>query len=53
MSLECLKVDSACTVLRLSQATMDCAPLVDHVKPYLEQNSNLVLDAHGISFTSM
>ena len=53
MSLECLKVDSACTVIRLSQATMDIAPLVDQVKPYLAQNSNLVLDAHGISFTSM
>lgn len=52
MGLECLKVDS-CTVLWLSQTTMDNAPLAEQVEPYLAQNSNLGLDAHGLSFNSM
>ena len=53
MSLEFLKVDSACTVIRLSQTTMKIAPLVDQVEPILAQNSNLIIDAHGLSFSSM
>lgn len=53
MSLECLQVDLACTVIRLSQASLDGSPLVDQVEPILGQNRFLVLDAGGINFTSM
>ena len=53
MSLECLKVDLACTIIRLSQTNVDPLPLVDQVAPYLDQNTHLIIDLEGIDLTSM
>lgn len=53
MSLDYLKVDLACTVIKLAETTDGNTPLVDQVAAYLAQNKYLVLDAEGINFTSM
>ena len=53
MSLDYLKVDLACTVIKLAQTSKGDTPLVDQVEDLLAQNKYLVLDAEGINFTSM
>ena len=53
MDLTNLQVGGACTVLRLAQVTGDGTPLVDQAGPYLENSSNLLLDADDMIFSSL
>lgn len=53
MDSDSLKIDLACTVIRLSSSRLEEATLVEQAEPYLAQNRYLVLDAGGINFSSM